>query len=190
MILAKRELLSEIRKCSSGKGGLKFDPPVAKEEIEQVSIDLRLGRRFSFFKKLPEHVATVYVNASLLEAGLWESVEQDEYTLLPNQFVLAQTLERVTLPAGIAGFVEGRSTWGRVGVTVHVTAPKIDPGFSGNITLEMANLGPYRICLRAGTDKPCQLILFKTTSNVAKADLYGSKSTHRYQFQDSPIPKG
>ena len=44
----------------------------------------------------------------------------------PGHFVLTKTFEKVILPANIAAFVEGRSTWGRVGVTVHVTAPKID----------------------------------------------------------------
>jgi dCTP deaminase len=178
------------RTSGKKKNGLRFDPPIAKEEFDQVSVDLRLGRKFTFFKNLPGHIAAVYVNSSLLEATMWEEVEQDEYTLLPNHLVLAQTFEKVTLPPGLVGFVEGRSTWGRVGVTVHVTAPKIDPGFSGRITLEMVNLGPFPIRLRAGIDKPCQLILFRTTSPIPARDLYGSKKTDLYQFQDSPLPSG
>jgi dCTP deaminase len=185
MILARKELLKKI---GASKNQIQFHPPIAKEEIDQVSIDLRLGNKFIRFKEPPAHIATVYANASLLESDLWESSEAEEYTLDPGGFVLAQTLEKVSLPADIVGFVEGRSTWARLGVTVHVTAPKIDPGFSGHIALEMANFGRCRICLRARLDKPCQLILFKTTSRVAKKDLYGTKKTDRYQLQDSPLP--
>lgn len=183
MILAKRELLKAIGR----KNGLRFDPPVPEEEIDQVSIDLRLGTRFSYLKKLPACVASVYVDHSLMNGDYWEEVTQEEYSLKSGEFVLAETLEKVTLPANLVGFVEGRSTWARVGVTVHVTAPKIDPGFSNHIRLEMANLGPFPIRLRAKIDKPCQLILFRTTSTIPKGDLYGAKSTDVYQFVDSAI---
>jgi len=58
----------------------------------------------------------------------------------------------------LVGLVEGRSSYARVGVTVHVTAPKIDPGFTAPITLEMANFGKVAVELRAGVDIPAQLI--------------------------------
>jgi hypothetical protein len=66
MILAKRELLREIAKGKRQKDGLRFDPPIPEEDIDQVSIDLRLGNRFTFLKKLPECVAEVYVNKDLM----------------------------------------------------------------------------------------------------------------------------
>lgn len=73
---------------------------------------------------------------------------------MPGGFVLAQTLERVYTPPDLVGFVEGRSSWARIGVTIHVTAPKIDPGFDATITLEMGNFGKIPVELRAGVDEP------------------------------------
>ena len=68
----------------------------------------------------------------------------------PGMFFLGQTLERVTLATTLAGRVEGRSRLARLGIGVHITAPKIDPGFSNTITLEMFNIGPSTIRLQAG----------------------------------------
>jgi dCTP deaminase len=65
-------------------------------------------------------------------------------------FVIGQTPEQVTLTTALAGRVEGRSRLARLGIGVHITAPKIDPGFSNNITLEMFNIGPSTIRLQAG----------------------------------------
>ena len=73
---------------------------------------------------------------------LWTHEEVDTFDIEPRGFVLAQTLERVALPNDLMGLVEGRSSWARVGLSVHLTAPKIDPGFNGTITLEIANMGP------------------------------------------------
>ena len=67
-----------------------------------------------------------------------------------NAFVIAKTLERVEIPLDLAARVEGKSTLARFGLTVHITAPKIDPGFKGNITLEMFNLGPFSLKLTSG----------------------------------------
>ena len=72
------------------------------------------------------------------------------FEIRSNSFVIAQTLERVELPLDLAARVEGRSSLARFGLTVHITAPKIDPGFNGNITLEMFNLGPFALKLSYG----------------------------------------
>jgi dCTP deaminase len=85
--------------------------------------------------------------------------------------------------------VEGRSSWARVGVTIHVTAPKIDPGFDAPITLEMANFGKVAVELRAGVDKPAQLMLLKVTTPLEPAELYGTGKDDRFQGQTAPIPR-
>lgn len=74
----------------------------------------------------------------------------------PGGFVLGNTVETVGLPLDLAGRVEGRSRLARLGVGVHVTAPKIDPGFHNSITLEIYNLGPWTLRLTAGM-KICSL---------------------------------
>ena len=67
-------------------------------------------------------------------------------------------MEYVTLSTGLGARVEGKSRLARLGVGVHVTAPKIDPGFSNHITLEIFNLGPWTIMLQNEMDI-CSLIL-------------------------------
>ena len=65
--------------------------------------------------------------------------EKSMYVLQPGEFILGSTIEYVTIPQYIVARVEGRSSVGRLGVMVHVTAGYIDPGFIGNITLELFN---------------------------------------------------
>ena len=78
----------------------------------------------------------------------------------PDKFVLGITREYVELPrrSKIAARVEGRSTLARLGLVVHLTAPTIHAGFSGNIVLEMYNLGKFKLILRPGRLAICQLI--------------------------------
>ena len=102
--------------------------------------------------------------------------------------MLAQTLEKVKMPTDLAGLVEGRSSWARMGVSIHITAPKIDPGFDGNITLEMANFGSLPIELVAEEDTPAQLILFKVTTPLEATEAYGTRQGDNFQNQTSPIP--
>jgi dCTP deaminase len=75
-------------------------------------------------------------------------IGEDGWLMKPGDFLLGSTVERVTLPGGLAATVEGKSSLGRLGLTVHVTAGFIDPGFSGQITLEIANLSGLPIRLR------------------------------------------
>jgi len=97
-------------------------------------------------------------------------------------------MERVCIPPDLVGLVEGRSSWARVGITIHVTAPKIDPGFNGKITLEMANFGCVPVDLRAGIDEPAQLMLLTISSPLGDLDLYGSSDRDVFQHQTGTIP--
>ncbi len=74
----------------------------------------------------------------------------DGWEFRPGRFAIGQTLETIRLPWHLSGRVEGRSRLARLGIGVHITAPKIDPGFDNRITLEIFNLGPWRIRLKAG----------------------------------------
>jgi len=186
LILSKPDIKAYIK-----KGKLRFQPVIPESNIAQVSVDLRLGRKFSVMKKLPNHITSIYVDSSLWEAEyLWDHFEQDEYTLHPGKFVLARTLEEVTIPGDLVGLVEGRSSWARVGITIHVTAPKIDPGFSGSITLEMFNFSPAKVTLRAELDTPAQLMFLKVTKPLKKKDLYGSSPADRFHKQTDTVPRG
>ena len=98
------------------------------------------------------------------------------------------TLERIRIPDDVVGLVEGRSSWARVGISIHVTAPKIDPGFDATITLEMYNFGKIAVDLRAGIDQPAQLMLVRVTTPLKEQELYGHGDHDRFQHQTSPIP--
>jgi deoxycytidine triphosphate deaminase len=75
-----------------------------------------------------------------------------------------------------------------MGVTIHVTAPKIDPGFDAQITLEMFNFGKVPVELRAVIDKPAQLMLLRLTTPLKDQELYGKGKDDKFQGQTSPIP--
>lgn len=185
MLLSRPDILRYLKQRK-----LRFDPPISEDRVAQVSVDLLLGRKFTVFKPKPGYLTSIHVDSSLWDsADLWEHHEQDRFTLDPGGFVLAQTLERVYIPPDLAGFVEGRSSWARVGVTIHVTAPKIDPGFNASITLEMANFGKVSVELRAGVDAPAQLMFFKLSKPIPKANLYGASEKDTFQHQTEPIPR-
>jgi len=184
VVLSRRDILDYIERQE-----LRFNPPIDPDRIAQVSIDLKLARKFTCFKEPPKFIPAIHVDSSVWEsADLWEHHEQDMFRLQPGQFVLAQTLEKVTIPRDLVGLVEGRSSWARLGVTVHVTAPKIDPGFDAPITLEMMNLGKVAVDLRAGIDEPAQLMLLRLSNPLGDEELYGTGDQDTFQGQTDPIP--
>jgi dCTP deaminase len=139
-------------------GELVVDPFAGK--LQPASVDLRLGRRFKWFDTGVEKWGSIpIVDLSRpIEETLPPMIEgeADSFIMEPGKFALGHTLERVALGAGSCARVEGRSSIGRLGMIVHVTAGFIDPGFNGQITLELYNLSPYRYRLQAG-QTICQL---------------------------------
>jgi dCTP deaminase len=185
VVLSKPDILQYLR-----DGKLRFEPAITTDRVAQVSVDLVLGRKFTTFKEPPAFITSIRIDPSLWgSVDLWHHQELDSFLLKPGDFVLAQTQEKVFIPNDLVGLVEGRSSYARVGVTIHLTAPKIDPGFEGHITLEMANLGKAKVELRAGIDKPAQLILMKLTMPLNPADLYGAGDGDIFQYQAEPIPR-
>ena len=92
---------------------------------------------------------------------------------------LASTIEYVTIPPEYSGRVEGKSSLGRLGLLIHLTAGYIDPGFEGNITLELFNCHDEDLILKHGMGI-CQLCLEKLDEVPIK--LYGECGNH-YQGQ-------
>lgn len=120
------------------------------------SLDLRLGSDFKRIRtSRVTHLDPVKELADI-EGDVGDYTESisirpgEEFVLHPGEFVLASTLEFIRLPADIAARLEGRSTWGRLGLEVHATAGFVDPGFSGALTFELKNSGKVPIPLYAG----------------------------------------
>ena len=111
----------------------------------------------------------------------------DPIIIQPGQFILASTVETFCIPMMLSAQVSGKSSWGRMGIMVHVTAGFIDPGFSGKITLEIVNMGHAAVALSTG--KPIAQITFDELSQLP-ANRYGNTTVlgSHYQGQDSPTP--
>ena len=117
--------------------------PIEMEQVQPASIDIRLGNTFSIVEDLPTGVI------NLDDQIQYKTITTDTYVLLPNQFVLATTMEYFDLPNDLTAFVEGRSSLGRMGLFIQ-NAGWVDPGFSGEITLELYNANRCAIELKAG----------------------------------------
>lgn len=105
----------------------------------------------------------------------------NDYTINPHEFLLASTLERVEIPLELGARVEGKSTWGRRGLFIHVTAGWIDPGFQGTITLELFNATYEQITI-SKHQRICQLAFFQLDEPAEK------KYNGKYQHQHGPTP--
>lgn len=184
MVLSRADIQARIDKRE-----LTFDPPVPAKAIAQASLDLRLGKTFTKFVP-SEHMDAVRVTPALFrDPSMWTHQTVDKYYLQPREFVLAHTLEKVYIPNDLVAFVEGRSSWGRVGVSVHVTAPKLDPGFGpATIALEMFNHGETAVVLVPGVHEICQLILLQVSTPLAAHEAYGASSGDIFAKQDKPVP--
>jgi dCTP deaminase len=157
-------------------GRLRIDPAPPVDAVQTSSVDLRLGRRFTRLKALPEAVrASVDTrrSTSVMEAiaslGREEEVTGDNFFLIsPGEFALAWTLEEITLPNFLCARVEGRSTLARLGLSIHQTAPTVHASFSNPLQLELRNSGPYP--LELFPEHPvCQLIIETMTSPATSA---------------------
>jgi len=89
----------------------------------------------------------------------YREIEGDSITIPPHSFLLATTEEYVELPNNLTAFVEGRSSIGRIGLFIQ-NAGWVDPGFKGQITLELYNANSLPIKLQAGR-RVCQLVFCK-----------------------------
>lgn len=117
--------------------------PLTEQQIQPASVDIRLGNTFSVVDDTPSGIITL---DSRIE---YKSITADTYLILPGQFVLATTMEYFELPDNLTAFVEGRSSLGRMGLFIQ-NAGWVDPGFKGEITLELFNANRCAIELRAG----------------------------------------
>ncbi|MCR5617541.1 MAG: dCTP deaminase [Clostridiales bacterium] len=117
--------------------------PVTEEQIQPASVDIRLGNTFSVVDDSPSGVISLENKIS------YKTITTDTYLILPGQFVLATTMEYFELPDNLTAFVEGRSSLGRMGLFIQ-NAGWVDPGFKGEITLELYNANRCAIELKSG----------------------------------------
>lgn len=166
MILTDRDILDAI-----ADGSVAIEPAPPETFYAPNGVDLRLDARLSLYRAPapgedpvidPAGPGYTFREAITRMAGDID-IGADGFVLDPGRLVLGWTLERVDLRPGarLTARVEGKSSLARIGLIVHLTAPTIHAGSTGQIQLEIINLGPRPIRLRAGM-KVCQLILEQT----------------------------
>ena len=177
MLLSDRDILAEI------DGGRITLDPWDEAMMQPSSIDVRLDRYFRVFDNHKYPSIDPAADQSDLTRVV-ETVEEEPFILHPGEFVLGSTYETVGLPDDIAARVEGKSSLGRLGLLTHATAGFVDPGFTGHVTLELANVATLPIKLYPGM-KIGQFCFFRLSSpsdHPYGSEKYGS----RYQGQRGP----
>ncbi|RBQ23718.1 dCTP deaminase, dUMP-forming [Candidatus Methanobinarius endosymbioticus] len=175
----------DIKKCLK-TGEIEINPlEDIERQVQPSSVDLRIGSEFKGFRiikkpfidpKDPEDLDS-YMESMHIDEG-------ESFIIHPNEFALATTYEKVKIPDNFVARVEGRSSMGRLGITMHVTAGYIDAGFEGKITLEISNIGKMPVALYPG-QRACQIVFETMTSN---ADMpYGHpERDSKYMGQTRP----
>lgn len=164
MIYCDRQIEKAIR-----DGRLLIDPAPEPSQFDSTSLNLRVGDDFLIWKPALQAKGTGHSidldNVDLTELiGLTDPLPATPDGIVvipPGAFVLVRTLEHIIFPlkSRLAGRVEGRSKQARLGLTAHITAPIIHSGFSGRITLEIVNHGPFQLKVRPRETRLCQLII-------------------------------
>jgi len=174
------------------QGRIGIEPHPAPGKITGVSVDLHLGSRFRVFN---DHAAP-YIDLS----GPREEVDQAinrimskeiriaddaSFFIHPGELALAATAETITVPDDLVGWLDGRSSLARLGLMVHVTAHRIDPGWHGAIVLECYNSGKLPLALRPGM-AICAISFELLTSPAIRP--YSQRQDAKYKHQSGPTP--
>lgn len=156
--------------------------PLGPNCVQPASVDVRLGRFIREFRS--EHT---YIDVQEAQPDLTERVDisgDSPYLLHPGDFILASTLERVEIPANLVARLEGKSSLGRVGLLIHSTAGYVDPGWQGELTLELSNVARLPILLRYEM-KIAQISFLRLTTEADRP--YGSPGLQsKYRGQAGP----
>lgn len=159
-----------VRMLAKPVGGLVVTPILDDMQIGDASIDVRLGPDIIVSRRATGVTAFDPSDAQAFEDGLRRRQQYvrrgigDPFHLQPGEFVLARTLEYISLPDDVSAEALGRSSWGRLGLTI-ATATLVQPGFKGTITLELANVGNTPIVLEVGLSI-AQLVFARDTRVV------------------------
>ncbi|MDX2101022.1 MAG: dCTP deaminase [Alphaproteobacteria bacterium] len=173
-------------------GAIVITPEPDSNRISGVSVDLRLANRFRPF----HYHSAPFIDLSGPRDQLQDAIDRvmgdeivlgegDAFYLHPGELALGVTLESLTLPDDLVGWIDGRSSLARLGLMVHVTAHRVDPGWSGAIVLEFFNSGKLPLALRTGMT--ICAISFEVLSSPCLRP-YSARSDAKYRGQSGPTP--
>ncbi|MCG2771258.1 MAG: dCTP deaminase [Desulfobacterales bacterium] len=175
-MIYKAELIAGLIENPDEKDPLVIVPRPNLTDLRKsgsVSVDLRLGTWFVTPRQSRmSHLDIIggkttqaqFTKTSYVPFG-------SEYYLHPRSFVLGVTLEWVRLPKDFAGYIVGKSSWGRCGLII-ATAAGVHPGFMGCLTLELSNIGEVPIPIIPGMTI-CQLFLHQVKQGTNAVDRSG-----------------
>jgi len=160
-------------------------PFISENQIQPCSIDLRIGNVFWESRKhgqidlsKREFSKKQWCKKVLSNTG--ESIK-----IKPKHYVLAKTYEKFSIPNDCAGKIEARSSFSRLGLSVHFASDFINPGYRGQVPLELYNYGENEIILFPHMSI-CQLILVKLTTPSEKAYNIGHS---KYMNEEGGLSK-
>ena len=166
------------------EGRIEIDP-FDERLIQPSSVDVRAERLFRVF----HNARYPFIDVKQPMDDLTELVEVEgdrAFILHPGEFVLGSTLERISLPDDVVARLDGKSSLGRLGLLIHSTAGFIDPGWDGQVTLELSNVSNLPITIYPGM-KIGQISFVQLTEPAENP--YGSGEIgSKYQGQRGPVP--
>jgi dCTP deaminase len=160
MVLTREAYLEEI------DAGRLVITPFDKAAAGPGSYDLAIGNEFRYFKKA-HRILDVSEGADYREHTILTTRTDDEpFIIMPGEAAHTITRERIKLPGDICGWLQGRSTYARLGLMVHITASFVQPGVDNQQVLEMFNASPVPLALKPGS-KICHIIFMRCEGSAS-----------------------
>src|SRR5947207_3329110 len=177
MILSDRDIRAHIE-----SGRITIDPFDAAC-VQPSSVDLHVDSQFRVFAN--SRYPFIDVREEMPDLTELVEVKPDEpFILHPGEFVLGSTMERVAIPDDLVARLEGKSSLGRLGLLIHSTAGYVDPGWDGNLTLELSNVANLPITLYYGMK--IGQISFQQMSSPVEVAYGDSRIGSKYRGQRDP----
>jgi dCTP deaminase len=179
VILSDRSIREEV---AAGRVSVE---PWEPDLVQPSSLDVRCDSRFRVFH--PGRYPFIDVKQAMPDlTELVEIADGRAFILHPGEFVLGATLERIGLPDDLVARLDGKSSLGRLGLQVHSTAGLADPGFVGQITLELSNVASLPIAIYPGM-RIAQLVFERLSTPADRPYGHGGLGS-KYQDQRGPTP--
>lgn len=177
MILSDTEIERRLDRAELDIHGLA-NPDL---QIQPASVDLRLAGHVQVASAVGTDNPLVPDDLVFDELRLEDG---EDLVVAPGEFMLGSTIERLDIPPNLVAHVTGRSSIGRRGLLVHVSAGLCDPGWEGQVTLELVNLSPAPVRIEPGT-RVCQATFTEIKGTVSRD--YGERTDSHYQGQTGPV---
>lgn len=188
----KMRLCDKDIKIWLNKKKLIITPYPKNEVINGVTLDLHLGNKFRIFYDHIISCIDLTNSQKKIDLDLKNSMSEEEifskekpFFLKPGSLALFSTLESITLPDNLVGWLDGRSSLARLGLMIHVTSHRIDPGWNGNIVLEIFNAGSLVLVLSPGIK--IAALSFELLSQSVRHP-YNSRYEAKYKIQKGVVP--